>query len=122
MSDDQLIAPGTLDAWEEVARGDDWHRRLVGSDIRLLIGDLKRARHRLASTQPAPAFPREEVAITEREVGALRYLLNWSDTGKKVATVMKTFTLDGEERHYTKDTLESLWRKLSAALLQGKQP
>lgn len=88
------------------------------------LGRLLRmaAKHRLASAQPAPAFPREEVAITEREVGALRYLLNWSDTGKKVATVMKTFTLDGEERHYTKDTLESLWRTLSAALLQGKQP
>ena len=70
MSDDQLIAPGTLDAWEEVARGDDWHRRLVGSDIRLLIGDLKRARHRLASTQPAPAFPREEVATLIEKIRA----------------------------------------------------
>lgn len=112
MSDDQLIAPGTLDAWEEVARGDDWHRRLVGSDIRLLIGDLKRARHRLASTQPAPAFPREEEMIE-----ALRPFAEAAD--------------DLDEKHHDSTdiweapaamSIKAGHLRRAAALLQGKQP
>lgn len=106
MSDDQLIAPGTLDAWEEVARGDDWHRRLVGSDIRLLIGDLKRARHRLASTQPAPAFPREEL-----------------DHG--IERVCEAISLEFKGFWAAEDLVEelpALIRREFSALLQGKQP
>jgi len=68
-----------------------------------------------ASLPPAtdPAIPD---GITEREVSALRYLLNWDGTGKRVSSVMKTFTLDGDQRSYTKDALESLWSKLNATI------
>jgi hypothetical protein len=36
------LAPDTLDYFEQQARRDDWHQRFVGSDIRMLIGEIRR--------------------------------------------------------------------------------
>lgn len=42
-----MLSNERLAEMQEIARRDDWHIKLVGSDIRLLIGDLRRAYDRI---------------------------------------------------------------------------
>lgn len=81
------------------------------------------ARHRLASTQPAPAFPREEVAA---EVRALRDALLWYRDNaamcRKIGSIgepaRKALDADGGKR--ADEVMDN--SPVLAALLQGKQP
>ena len=70
---------------------------------------------RLASTQPAPAFPREEVGTLIHAVASLRAAISLLEGGgKKAAPSDKMFAQMLEDYHAAADK--------AAALLQGKQP
>ena len=44
-----LLSDDQIDAFVALARRDDWHRHFVGSDIRMILGDLMRARAALSN-------------------------------------------------------------------------
>jgi hypothetical protein len=44
-----VLTDDQIKAFQELAREDDWHRHFVGSEIRLIIGDLIRARSELVA-------------------------------------------------------------------------
>ena len=82
-------------------------------DSLTLVQEL--ARHRLASTQPAPAFPREEWGTLVHAVASLRAAISLLEGGgKKAAPSDKMFAQMLKDYHRAADT--------AAALLQGKQP
>ena len=73
------------------------------------------ARHRLASTQPAPAFPREEWGTLVHAVASLRAAISLLEKGgKKAAPSDKMFAQMLKDYHAAATK--------AAALLQGKQP
>lgn len=39
-----MVTDNQLDRWTELARRDDWHLTFVGSDIRVMLGEIKRLR------------------------------------------------------------------------------
>lgn len=47
-----MIEKSTLQRWGELAKRDDWHMLFVGSDIRLLLGEVERLRSALKAVLP----------------------------------------------------------------------
>lgn len=57
------ISAEQLEQWTNVARRDDWHRTLVGSDIRGMLGEIERLRSdidRLTGWRPIETAPPPE--------------------------------------------------------------
>jgi hypothetical protein len=42
-----MISQDELNRWVGIARRDDWHMHVVGSDIRVMLGDIQRLREAL---------------------------------------------------------------------------
>lgn len=50
----QWLTADRLEQIKEIAITDDWHKNLVGSDVRLVVGDLLRAREYIAALNSTP--------------------------------------------------------------------
>lgn len=109
MTDQQVYSLRPTDedlvAWTEQARRDDWHLRFVGSDIRLLIGEVQDLRKQLADAA-AGAETSPEVAAIAGE------LLNLSLTG------LDDVAWDDEEN---RDGLLTKIHKVAASALGQRQ-
>ena len=55
-----MIDQATLEQWTELAKRDDWHMTFVGSDIRIMLGEITRLRSELSALR-APADDAELV-------------------------------------------------------------
>lgn len=75
------------------------------------------ARHRIASTQPAPAFPMEEVA--RQEMYAILRKWDVGDFASRVCSGKGHGSLPAD---ICEAELDAFGESLIAALLQGKQP
>ncbi len=70
---DEGMSDARVDELGEIARRDDWHRLLVGSDIRLLVSALRQSRARLDKAERERDALREALRpfamVAEHDIG-----------------------------------------------------
>lgn len=49
LAGEQVLTDDEIERYRNLALCDDWHEKLVGSDVRMILGDLIRARKALAA-------------------------------------------------------------------------
>jgi hypothetical protein len=54
-----MLTRETFDQWREWAQFDDWHTRFVGSDIRVMLGEIARLRAVLLDCKHGAEYPDE---------------------------------------------------------------